>query len=237
MRSISVPALMSILLLLPSCGDNAAGGGDDDDGPAPADAASSTVDADPAAPDADPAAPDAAPGAPDASPTAPDAGSGGGDGVACGDETCTGAQICCVTGGPGASRTCTAADDCGGSPSIPAVRFSDPPRRSLEHRGAGPLLGPAPVFAVSRTVVGRAPRRGARHRHAAAVSRVRGGLVGLALATHSAQSSESELSLSKELGDPAGLDGCSSGAAARRFAPSAGSGWLGASGTDTPCLI
>ncbi len=37
-------------------------------------------------------------------------------------------------------------------------------------------------------IVGRAPRHGAWHRHAAAVSRFRGGFVGLALATPNAGS-------------------------------------------------
>jgi hypothetical protein len=132
-------------------------------------------------------------------------------------------------------------------PSIPAVRLSDPPRRSLEHRGAGPRPGPAPVFAVSRTVVWgearhatapgtatpppsrasavgstgwRSPQRCAATRATTVAIVARAFLVVDAFCAALC----SELSLSKELGAPAGLDGCSSGAAARRFAPSPGAG-------------
>lgn len=124
---ISRSALLCVLvssfaLLAASCGDDEAGGGNID-AAASIDADPNAPDADPNAPDADPNAPDADPNAPDADPSAPDAQVStpdAGTGVTCGDMTCTGTDICCTTqggGGGGFSQTCTASDQCMGSPS------------------------------------------------------------------------------------------------------------------------
>lgn len=105
MRSLALSLVL--FAFVASCGDDGTGGDDD----VAYDASASAADADPNAPDADPNAPDADPSAPDA------ASSGGGDGVACGDVTCTDPEVCCVTGGMGGgSAACTAADACMGVP-------------------------------------------------------------------------------------------------------------------------
>jgi hypothetical protein len=121
MRAIWITPCAALLALGASCGD-------EPDSTEVTDASALTADADPNAPDADPSAPDADPNAPDADPSAPDAagsggdpdaaGGGGGGEIACGDTTCTGGQICCVTtGGPGGfTSECTAADACKGNP-------------------------------------------------------------------------------------------------------------------------
>jgi len=103
------------IVLATGCGDSVNPGGDID--------ASQTIDADiNSQVDGSSNSIDAAPGSADAA-NNPSVDGGSAGGITCGDMTCTGGQICCVTqtgggggGGGGVSQTCTASDACKGNP-------------------------------------------------------------------------------------------------------------------------